>query len=552
MTEIKSNFKEIKFNDESVVYSIQSPLLLSASAGSGKTSVLVERYLAIFIYLIVYRKNSFYDAFQSIVALTFTRKAADEMKDRIRNKIEASFDEIYLSDLFNKLELFGSGKIDNKRDSIEYLKANKENILNALSHASITTIHSFGLSIILKYPIETGIDPYSSPLDESGIEELSTTSQDAYTETIRYFIDTKDHDFAQIVEIIGYNAVSDWLNEIHKAVKSKGIEEVVGLLKRSGYFDYDNDKNIEESVIKETIPALTQIKSELYLLSESEKRSKIKVDAVIKKIEDFLLHRKNMDIFSADLSYEGTSTIIHNVIDPLYENLYFILNKILLPYLWRCYLLFHKKYEILKDFRKEITFSDIELILLKLLKFNLEIRKNIQNKIKYILIDEYQDTSDIQKEIFDLMVYNENNSMAMTAFMVGDPKQSIYGFRSANVEIFYATKQKFQNMSEIYYKEINLNYRSSERMVKAFNEVFTDIFSEGNIIYQYQNSNKNETGSSGNGLFFIPAEGDNTSSIMESSSKYAADLICRLIRNGYQPSDILVLFRKKNKYHNPQ
>ena len=78
----------LQFDDPSVVFNIKKGMILEASAGSGKTTVLTERWLASFIYLIVWEQKSISEALRGLTALTFTRKAATEMKMRIRSRIE--------------------------------------------------------------------------------------------------------------------------------------------------------------------------------------------------------------------------------------------------------------------------------------------------------------------------------------------------------------------------------------------------------------------------------------------------------------------------------
>ena len=87
---------EFKSGDESAVYSINTPMMVEASAGSGKTTLLVDKYIAMLIYLTAFQNKSAFDAVKEITALTFTRKAAEEMKDRIRKKIGKNFTPSYL------------------------------------------------------------------------------------------------------------------------------------------------------------------------------------------------------------------------------------------------------------------------------------------------------------------------------------------------------------------------------------------------------------------------------------------------------------------------
>ena len=103
------------------------------------------------------------------------------------------------------------------------------------------------------------------------------------------------------------------------------------------------------------------------------------------------------------------------------------------------------RYTNSKKRQVSIDFEDQQLLAYHLLKNNHEICDQVASRFKYIMVDEFQDTNIIQWKIIELLSEkNENN-----VFIVGDPKQSIYGFRNADVRVFNSVKNKFaENHSE--------------------------------------------------------------------------------------------------------
>jgi ATP-dependent helicase/nuclease subunit A len=531
----------IEFENEKVVYSIQAPLILEASAGSGKTTILVERYFATIVYLIIFEKFHFYEAFQSVVALTFTRKAAGEMKDRIREKIE-ELDTDTIVSVIRKLSQMNQKSLDSESTPekwAQYLAAKKENLQNALSFARIGTIHSFALSLLRNHPVETEVDPLASPPDESGIEGLSITEKDALARSIRSWLESKNPDFVFCVERIGYQLTEQQLNSIHHFGKDLGIERLEVILRDSGYLDCENDLHWEELIESKIIPVLKKILAELKSLEQTVRKNALPaIERTIKKIQDFLFSGEKAAVFTTDFEYDAESKAVEEAVLPYYRKLYFEMHRIFFPFLWRLAKNFYQVYQKMQREKKEIDFSDIEIKFLKALEKS-KFREKVQNNIRFLLLDEYQDTSDTQKQIFD--------HLKGIPFIVGDPKQSIYGFRNANVALFEQTKKEFSEFSADSYQKLSRNYRSSPNFVDSINEIFADVFDQSPIIHYYpqQSFQKKETQES---VFFIPSSGETAGEKFQNSCRTAANLIRNLVLSGEaKPSDVMVLTRKKTK-----
>lgn len=551
--------KKLDFEDESVIYSINKPLLLEASAGSGKTTVLVERYLTAVLFQYFYAKKSYYESVHSVVAVTFTRKAASEMKDRIRSRIRDRFDLQYLKKTIDKLEKYNNVRIENPDAVAETLLNSKDELMQAVLSAPISTIHSFALSYLRAYPVESGIDPFAVTQDETGIEDLSITSADALTGSLRNLIRAGDPDLSWMIKTQGYEQVREMIKELDGAVNGLGMSLMESALRNEGYFEYEHEKEPADTIRKTIVPLLKSIASRLGEFQESvPARSKPPVARAIEKIERFLKKDAAEDIFRDDIWYDGTVRDIGDVTLPLYEKVFKEKIKVFFPYLWRVYSVYWKTAEDLKDRRKEISFSDIEIKFLDMLRSKKEIRNKIRDEIRFILVDEFQDTSDLQKEIFDILIYGGEGPGTgkkppdMVPFMVGDPKQSIFGFRNANLEVFHETRKEMNAAgdpaSNPNYKRLNRNYRSTPRLVRDINDIFKAVFRESGkqIEYQDQEAVGSEKSSVQSGAFFFPAVKEEGKKVYERSAVQASRLIRQLVAvDGFAPGEIMVLLRKK-------
>jgi len=111
-----------------------------------------------------------------------------------------------------------------------------------------------------------------------------------------------------------------------------------------------------------------------------------------------------------------------------------------------------------------VDFDDLIVKLFKILNDDLTFLEQLQNRYHYILVDEFQDTNDLQYQILKLIIGNQNNF-----FIIGDPNQSIYGFRGANPKIFNQIKKDFPESKEIF---LTTNYRSRKQIVNLSNKIF--------------------------------------------------------------------------------
>ncbi|WDU84388.1 UvrD-helicase domain-containing protein [Caloramator sp. Dgby_cultured_2] len=133
-----------------------------------------------------------------------------------------------------------------------------------------------------------------------------------------------------------------------------------------------------------------------------------------------------------------------------------------------------KRYTAFKLQEGLVDFNDLEIFTLKLLTDYKEVREALRKRYKYFLVDEFQDTNDIQLNIlYNLVADDEGKIENGKLFVVGDIKQSIYGFRGTNYKVFDKITKKIQENGDKLL--LSTNYRSHDSLVKIINELFNDL-----------------------------------------------------------------------------
>ena len=426
---------------EEAIYTSGKNIIVSAGAGSGKTAVLSERVL---------HKIEEGTHVNELLILTFTRAAADEMKDRIRKKI--------------------SGKEELKKE------------LTLLNSSYITTFDSFALSVVKKYHYLLNITDNINITDESIVKIQNKKILDEifersyknirFQELIKkYCIKTdkvlKENILSIALKIDGFidpfgfidNVYNNFFNENNVDNLLKTYESIINDLKKtieleienmSLYFDSDYIEKVNDAVYN----ILNADIDELHLYSTvklptvprgSSEEAKASKDSLKKACDKLLSYGNYGTINDIKNDIYSTKDIVLTILDIIKE-----------------FLLEIEKYKKENDI---YTFNDISKLSIKILKENENIREELKSSFKEIMIDEYQDTNDVQ-ETFIGMISNNN------VYMVGDIKQSIYRFRGSNPEIF---KEKYSNYSKDiggYKIDLIKNFRSRSEVLDNINKIF--------------------------------------------------------------------------------
>ena len=419
-------------------------ILVSAGAGSGKTTVLSERVL---------RKVKEGINVDEILILTFTKKAAESMKNKIREKlIENNLaDQVNLIDkaYITTFDSFTSSVLKKYHDrlnldkNISIIDANsiklfKEEKLDEIFLEYYENNNTLFNNLIMDFCLKSDreIKPFILSLND--VLDLKYDKVEYLTNYIDYYysdnyINEKENEF----NTIAFNIIDLIKEEVHNlslAVDSEVMGKINNLL--NPLFNATTYKDIV-NCLEISLPIF---KGEKY--TDEAKEIKNKISGLIKKLKTDICILDPETLISNYLSTKDNARIITEIL-----------------------LRLDKEINDFKFKHNTFEFIDISKLAIKLVKENKDIKEELTNSFKEIMIDEYQDTSDLQEE-FISEIANKNT------YMVGDIKQSIYRFRNANPDIF---KQKYLDYSDNINGikiDLNKNFRSREEDLVDINTIF--------------------------------------------------------------------------------
>ncbi|MBE6123961.1 MAG: hypothetical protein E7184_00255 [Erysipelotrichaceae bacterium] len=518
-------FEDFTKEQQQAITQKGSNIIVSAGAGSGKTAVLTQRVLH-FIEKEGYHLNEF-------LILTFTKLAASEMKERIRKALtEKNLEDALLVDT-----------------------------------SDITTFDAYALSIVKRYHNILNVSPNVSIIDSNIIsvkkrniikdifEENYIKKDPIFIEMVSKFC-LKDDDLLQDLVLKLHNAATLEINFDHYL---------------NNFIDtFYNEEMIQEhlnyylEIIKTERENILNIIEDLPNIPLTRNSEELLVDK-IKEICEFLLENEDYDnliISLKDASLPRQPSGLQDEEKNLFSELKKSFDKLkeLLSSLPQSEKEFHEYFtnlfpyiNTLIDFTKKLEntlweykssnniyeFQDIAKMALQLFENHEEIRLEIKNNLKMIMIDEYQDTSLIQEK-FIQQISNNN------VYMVGDIKQSIYRFRNAVSDIFKDKYQAYRNNENGVAIDLNKNFRSRKEVLDDINYIFKQImtlnmggadYRETHII-EYGNKDyiKKGMSSQNNNSTFLFYDTKDTNKIETEIEIIAKDIINK-INNKYQVYD---------------
>jgi len=435
---------------EEAINTTGTNIIVSAGAGSGKTAVLTARTLRIL---------NTGTHINELLILTFTKAAAAEMKERIRKNIKKEISHNPL--LAKELEL--------------------------IDQAYITTFDSFALSVVKKYHYLLNISNDIKISDSSIIDIQKGKIMDQVFDT---YYEQDNPLFHHLI----YNFCTKDDVDLKKSILNIATK-IDGLPNRREYLSTYLEKYFSSSflsqcqseylkILKNQVEEIDHLAYNLSLLTTGDYFTKIS-EALIplhncQTLDDFyntinLIKLPNLPRGSADevkkakeklklsltnltdiITTYGSTETITNSLSQIKDHCTIIISII------KDYLILLHKY---KEENEIYDFQDIALLSIQVLKENEYVRNELKNTFKEIMIDEYQDTNDIQ-ETFISMIENHN------VYMVGDIKQSIYRFRNANPYIF---KNKYDNYAlgnNGLKIDLVKNFRSRQEVLTNINDIF--------------------------------------------------------------------------------
>ena len=435
-------------------------LALKASAGSGKTFALSVRYIA----LVLRGEN-----INEIIALTFTKKAANEMKERIITTF---------LDLQNKKDELDKLCKELSLSQDEVIKRRDEKLDRFLqSELKIYTFDAFFSGILKKFSQNLGLSPDYSVRDS--LQDLAW----------KKFVKEASKDQKLLSELALMMIISSQKEASFSQTLAKFYESFGGELKDSGA-SYPDDSKVRA--------AQKEINEHIALQNGASDTAKktFKEQNLFELFKNKVFERKS-------LNYRTFSKIYTSELDRLFNELKEAAKEYILEVERYRLSGFSKLLNIYKysnlELNKEInalSFADINKLVFKLLVENFDkdvLYFRLDGRINHLLIDEFQDTNVIQYEIILPLIteivsgYGQNGLGSF--FYVGDTKQSIYKFRGGKKELFDKLGDDF---SQIDIENLPSNYRSLKALVKFNNAVFEEIYHRYGLSFEPQEPAKKD------------------------------------------------------------
>jgi ATP-dependent exoDNAse (exonuclease V) beta subunit len=419
---------------EAAASDLDTTFFVEAAAGTGKTTALVAR--------IVSAVQSGRARLGEVVAITFTEKAAGELKARLREKLE------------------------------EALEGNqRKEALADLERAHITTIHSFCAWILRERPIEAVVDPLFAVADELQRRLLFEEAWDEWLEAeleknppalrqalmFGVELDTLPELAALLVEHRDRLSAMKW-----PAPEPLDVDGVVAELKSAAptlerclkhFTACDANPYPRARTFLDSLPSLSHASRErkiAVLCSLELKQPKGKADF---DSEEAFREMRDTAKELATLLEGFKAAAGHNFLVELVAWLRGFVNH----------------FQKAKHDRALLDFDDLLMKTRDLLRGNAEVRRELQRRFKFVLIDEFQDTDPVQTEVALLLGEGAPGKL----FVVGDPKQSIYGFRRADIEMYAGTRREIERKGRVL--TFRQNFRSASTILDWVNDVFTKI-----------------------------------------------------------------------------
>jgi ATP-dependent helicase/nuclease subunit A len=384
-------------------------VFVSAGAGTGKTAVLVER----FVRAVCDRGLDI----ESILVITYTRRAAGELRTRIR----AAFADRGRNDLARELD-----------------------------GAWISTIHGFCLRLLKSYPFAAGLDPRFRELDDA---QGSVLRSEAFRQALDEFCADGHPDRLRLLATYGADGLRRMLTGVYETLRSAGRELSLEIGGRT-----DLSQRVEE--LREAARCVVEDAA----ATDNQRSAATQLTALLERDTrpDRLM---DLSGFRASgeraASYEeARKAAEHAALDEAASRDRALLQELLER--------FAASYSDAKARESALDFEDLQLYARDLLRDNPEISEREGLRFRSIMVDEFQDTNRLQCDLVDLL-----RGPDAEVFFVGDEFQSIYGFRHADVGVFRERRARSTQLLPL-----TLNYRSRAEVLAVVNELFGSHFGD--------------------------------------------------------------------------
>ena len=453
---------------------IDENIVLLSGAGCGKTCVLGRRFTELLL------KNPDLDnPLSRFVALTFTEKAAVEMQDRIRRLLRA---------------LVSQSKGEDRIRLLSWL--------SELPDARISTIHGFCASLLRSHAIDAAIDPNFTVCSDPLIADQMRN--EAIERAILQGVEGPNRDVAELLGRVRYERVADQVSQLietRTAWKPEEYRDTDSMIRRwKRMFEQDRQAGWKSFADDETFRRELEQLESLYCAEPQDKLELFRREQIelIRKIMDEASSR-TPEAFSKLQSKPGTigswknwgskeqvrevrnrlKVLIARTADMgIFTEQIGVLDEQagkVLQTLVRLSVEANEIYTATKRRRGLLDFNDLLITTRNLLEANPDLLRALTGRIDQLLLDEAQDTDAFQVALLETLIFGEAGGESLAEgrlFLVGDPKQSIYRFRGAQVEVF---EELCGRLGQGHHENLDRSFRSHDAAVTFINHLFAPM-----------------------------------------------------------------------------
>ncbi|HZG36307.1 MAG TPA: UvrD-helicase domain-containing protein [Gaiellaceae bacterium] len=384
-------------------------VFVSAGAGTGKTAVLVERFVRAVL-------DEGLDV-ESLLVITYTERAAGELRSRIRARLA---------------------------------ELGRHDLARSLDGAWISTIHGFCLRLLKAHPFAAGLDPRFRVLDDSQGRVLRG---EAFERALTAFCASERPERLRLLATYGAAGLRRMLTSVYETLRSAGRELELALGERPGLEARLGELAEAARVLADDADATAaqrSVATEALALAEAERSP------------DRLLDLGGLRARGERAAgyEEARKAVEQAALDELALRDRELLQELLLR--------FADEYTAAKDAESAVDFEDLQLRARDLLRDHAALREREQLRFRSLMVDEFQDTNRLQCELVDLL-----SREGTDRFFVGDEFQSIYGFRHADVAVFRERRRSAETLLPL-----TRNYRSRPEVLRVVNHLFGASFGD--------------------------------------------------------------------------
>ena len=476
-------------------------VILEASAGTGKTSVLVRRYLNL-LRAGVHPSN--------ILAITFTRQAAAEMRSRI-------------------VKLLKQDATQSREDQVRWLE-----LRDRLNEITISTIDAFCVSLLREFPLEAGLEPGFALVDETEIPRVVQAATDCAIAVGNRLAST-DPNIAMLLAQLGPSrthraladlirrrlvvipALNDFLRGSPKQLDAEVVcRESIAELRRRVTSAFQSSTSSNDRSVLETFcdSGSTGNRQFLVVVQDLQGLERLatgdvsRIRAVFERLRRYFLTQKGKprrrftfgdtntanpaDVYRKK-QFRESAAIVSKAVHEILFRLDRELNVVLVRGVRRLLAIGVKEYQRELECRALLDFDGVlerAITLLRQMDEFSQSRYRLESRYHHVLVDEFQDTSRAQWELVSLLVqsWGEGSGLVHEAplspsvFVVGDPKQSIYRFRGADATVMKDATAAIEGLRDRHgavpwsaRQSISTSFRAVPGLLRFINDLFASV-----------------------------------------------------------------------------